>query len=515
VVLQQRDDDPRRQLTHVVPTPLRGRFDTVVEAMDAAADQLADVEAYVEDGRRVTFGEWLGAADAVAAGLVEHGVGPGDVVAITLGSSIDFAIALGATIRTGAVATSLNPRLGPREVAAIVKRCRPKLAIVSESGAPGGLGADVTTMDPSEMATAALGPGLGDARHSGRADDPVVIVWTSGTTGLPKGAWFDHRNLSAAVASAGVMTAPFDRRLASTPFAHAGYMVKLWEQLAWATTLVISPTPWRADDMLRLLVDEAITVAGGAPAQWAKLLELPSLADTHLPALRLGVAATAPAPLELVARVNELCGCPLIVRYAMTECPSISGTAPDDRPEVLHRTVGRPQADTQLSIRDDGGTAVRDGEIGRLYVKGPCVMRGYWREPTLTAEVLDGEGWLRSGDLGFVDPEGNLVLAGRVNDMYIRGGYNVHPLQVENVLSEHPAVDQAAVIGAPVPVLGEIGVAFVVPVPGAVPPTLEALRAWCRDRLADYKAPDRLELVAALPLTSMMKVDKLALAKLL
>jgi len=482
--------------------------------MDAAAEQLTDVEAYVEEGRRITFGEWLAAADAVAADLVQRGVRPGDVVAVTVPSSIDFAIALAAIIRTGAVATSLNTRLGPREVAAIVERCRPVLALVPADGPPAGVPADLTTMDTVELAAAATGPGLGAAHHSPRPEDPVVIVWTSGTTGLPKGAWFDHRNLSAAVASAGVMTAPFDRRLSSTPFAHAGYMVKLWEQLAWATTVVISPTPWRADDMLRLLEDESITVAGGAPAQWAKLLELPSLADADLGALRLGIAATAPAPPELVERVRERCGCPLIVRYAMTESPSITGTDPDDRPEVLFRTVGRPQADTELSLRDDSGAPVPRGQIGRLHVKGPCVMRGYWCEPDLTAEVLDGEGWLRSGDLGFLDEEGNLSLVGRVNDMYIRGGYNVHPLQVENVLSEHPSVDQAAVVGAPASVLGEIGVAFVVPMAGAPRPTLEELRAWCKERLADYKAPDRLEIVEALPLTTMMKVDKAALAKL-
>jgi len=499
----------------VVDTPLRGSFATVVEAMDAAAEQLTDVEAYVEEGRRITFGEWLAAADGVAAALVDRGVRPGDVVAITLPSSIDFAVALAAVVRTGAVATSLNTRLGPREVEAIAGRSQPVLAVVPRASRPTGLPPDLATIDTSEMTAAACGPGLGGARPTPEADDPVVIVWTSGTTGLPKGAWFDHRNLKAAVVSAGVMTAGFDRRLSSTPFAHAGYMVKLWEQLAWATTVVISPTPWSASDMLRLLVDERITVAGGAPAQWAKLLELPALADADLSALRLGIAATAPAAPELVARVEELCGCPLIVRYAMTECPSISGTDPGDRPEVLHRTVGRPQAGTEVSIRDDRGIPVPDGEIGRLYVRGPCVMRGYWREPSLTAEVLDDDGWLRSGDLGLVDPEGNLLLAGRVNDMYIRGGYNVHPLQVENVLSEHPAVDQVAVIGAPVPVLGEIGVAFVVPTPGASPPTLEDLRAWSKERLADYKAPDRLELVEALPLTSMMKVDKEALAGLL
>jgi acyl-CoA synthetase (AMP-forming)/AMP-acid ligase II len=481
--------------------------------MDAAAEQLADVEAYVEGDRRVTFGQWIGAADALAAELVERGVRPGDVVAIMVPPSIDFAVALAAVLRAGAVATGLNTRLGPREVEAIVGRCRPVLAFVPNGGAPAGLPPGLATMDPDDLAGAIEGPGLGEARPCGEATDPAVIVWTSGTTGLPKGAWFDHDNLRAAVSTAGVMTAPFDRRLVSTPFAHAGYMVKPWEQLAWATTLVISPTPWNAADMLRLLVDERITVAGAVPAQWARLLELPGVDRADLSSLRLGAAATAPTPPELVAQVQVRCGCPLVVRYAMTESPSITGTDPGDPPEVLHRTVGRPQAGIEVSIRDEAGAPVTGGDIGRIHVRGPCVMRGYWHEPELTAEALTADGWLASTDLGHRDAAGNLVLAGRMGDMYIRGGYNVHPLQVEQVLAEHPAVSQAAVVGTPDPVLGEIGVAFVVPSLDTAPPTIEELRDWCRDRLADYKRPDRLVLVGALPLTSMMKVDKAALSR--
>jgi acyl-CoA synthetase (AMP-forming)/AMP-acid ligase II len=308
------------------------------------------------------------------------------------------------------------------------------------------------------------------------------------------------------------MTAPYDRRLVTTPFAHAGYMAKLWEQLAWATTLVICPTPWSAADMVRLIGAERITVAGGAPTQWAKVLEQPELAHTDVGRLRLCVAATAPAPPELVERVTRELGCPLVVRYAMTESPSITGTEPGDDPEVLFRTVGRPQAGVELEIRDEDGSRVAPGEVGRVHVSGACVMRGYWRAPELTAEAIVDGGWLRSTDLGRIDPAGNLVLVGRAGDMYIRGGYNVYPLEVENVLTEHPAVDQASVIGVPAPVIGEIGVAFVVLDPGgSLDVSDDELRAWCRDRLADYKAPDRLVRMDSLPLTSMMKVDKAAL----
>jgi acyl-CoA synthetase (AMP-forming)/AMP-acid ligase II len=288
-------------------------------------------------------------------------------------------------------------------------------------------------------------------------------------------------------------------------------MAKLWDQLAWGSTIVISPTPWKADDMLRQLVDERITVAGGVPTQWAKLLEHPGLDGADVSYLRLCVAATAPASPDLIERVTSRLKCPMIVRYAMTESPSITGTAPGDPPDVLFRTVGRPQAGVEVTIVDEDGGSVADGQVGRVCVRGDCVTRGYWEAPELTAEVLSPDGHLTSSDLGYFDDDRNLVLVGRANDLYIRGGYNIYPLEVENALSEHPAVDKVAVIGAPAPVIGEIGVAFVVPVDRTCPPSIEELRAWIRQRLADYKAPDRVEIVDELPLTAMLKVDKGAL----
>jgi acyl-CoA synthetase (AMP-forming)/AMP-acid ligase II len=158
---------------------------------------------------------------------------------------------------------------------------------------------------------------------------------------------------------------------------------------------------------------------------------------------------------------------------------------------------------------------VEPGEVGRVRVRGGCVMRGYWEAPEATAEVLAADGWLTSSDLGRLDPAGNLVLVGRADDLYIRGGYNVYPVEVEHVLAEHPAVVTAAVVGLPTPVIGEIGVAFVVPADRGAPPALAELRAWVADRLADYKAPDRLELLDELPLTAMAKVDKVALRRTL
>ncbi|MDE3205037.1 MAG: acyl--CoA ligase [Acidobacteriota bacterium] len=492
--------------------PLGGHSTTLAEAFAGAARAFGPHDAYVEGSERMSFADWFDRSQRVARRWQRQGVDRGDVVAIMLPPSIDFAVALGAAVLLGAVVTGINTRLGPTEVAAILGRCSPAVLVVEATHTLPPLTGSMMLVERSRIADRAGDrPGDGPVRRPAAASDPAAIIWTSGTTGVPKGAWFDHQGLEAAVRSGGVMTAPFDRRLASTPFAHAGYLGKVWEQLAWGISLVISPTPWTARDMLRLIVEERITVAGGVPTQWAKLLELPDLAGADLSNLRLCVSATAPCPPELVERVVTALGCPLVVRYAMTESPSITGTEPDDPPDVQYRTVGRPQAGVRLDLRDEEGRSVPAGTTGRIHLKSECAMRGYWGDEAATAATLDSDGWLRSGDLGHLDPDGNLILDGRVDDMYIRGGYNVYPLEVEHVLDEHPGVSQASVIGVETPVIGQVGVAFIRPADPRHPPSAEELAAWCRSQVADYKTPDRFVIVDDLPLTPMMKVDKEAL----
>ncbi|MGV2581045.1 UNVERIFIED_CONTAM: acyl--CoA ligase [Mycobacterium avium subsp. hominissuis] len=468
-------------------TALSGDFANTRELLEAAAVVYGDREAYVEPGSRISFAEWASRSRRVAAGLVARGVGKGDVVALRLPSGIDYATCYAAAATIGAITTGINPRLGPREVGAILEQTEPALVI----------------SEPAELRRlydegGDRFPGVPDVEIDGH--DPVALIFSSGTTGLPKGAVFDGNNLLAGAVSAGVMSAPYDRRLTSTPFAHAGYMFKLWDQLLWGTTLVIPPTPWSAAGMATALHEERITVAGAVPTQWAKLLEV---SPAMFPHLRVGVVATAPASPELVRAVADRIGVPLVVRYAMTECPTICGTEPEDAPDIQFRTVGRPAP----------GMAVRLSGDGVVEVRGPCVMRGYWRNPELTAEVLR-DGWLRTGDLGVVHDDGTLSLIGRRDDMYIRGGFNVHPVEVEQVIATHPAVSRAVVVGCPAPVIGEIGVVFVVPKDASAPPSLPELRTHVHTQLADYKAPDQLIVVDDIPLTAMFKPDRSALRSL-
>jgi acyl-CoA synthetase (AMP-forming)/AMP-acid ligase II len=258
---------------------------------------------------------------------------------------------------------------------------------------------------------------------------------------------------------------------------------------------------------------ERVTVGQGVPTQWRLVLDHADFEATDLSNLRIAGTGAARVPPELVREMEARLGCPVVIGYTSTEAAITTGTVPGDSPEVISQTVGRARANVELEVVDDNGQACATGEVGRVRCRSGAVMRGYWRDPERTAEVLDADGWLTIGDLGTLDERGYLTLAGRRSEMYIRGGYNVYPAEVERVVGAHPDVAQIAVVGVPDPVLGEIGVAFVVPAPGARP-RLDALRAFCRESLADYKAPDQLELVDALPIHSMGKVDKRALLDL-
>jgi acyl-CoA synthetase (AMP-forming)/AMP-acid ligase II len=481
--------------------PLNSDVEDTRSMLESAAAIHGDMEAYVEPGARITFGEWVGRARCVAAQFADLGVRKGDVVTLWLPPGVDYATCYAAAAMIGAITAGLNPRLGRREIESILQQADPALTVIDERlGALPPTAARVLTRTSLSTDTSGSEPPPVEMTRR----DPVALVFTSGTTGTPKGAVFDADRLAAGAMAAGVMSAPYDRRLTSTPFAHAGYMFKLWDQLVWGSALVVPPAPWSAQGMFDVLRDERVTVAGAVPTQWAKLLDLESLNRQALPHLRIGIAATAPAPPELVRRVAERIGVPLVVRYAMTECPTISGTEPTDAADVQFRTVGRPAAGMEVRVGPDGGVEVR----------GPCVMRGYWRNPELTAEVLR-DGWLRTGDIGVLCDDGNLTLVGRRGDMYIRGGYNVHPGEVERALAGHPGVKQAAVVGRTAPVIGEIGVACVVPVDGTAPPTLAELRTHVAGELADYKAPDELLIVDELPVTAMLKPDRIALRELI
>jgi len=471
------------------------RARTTVDLLRAVADAEGDRDAFVEPARRITFGGWNRAADGLAAWWADAGVGPGDVIALMLPSSIDYAVCYQAAMRLRAITTGINTRLGPVEVASILERTSPRVIVRAEDL---DVVRDAYAFDrPVKMPRV-------------RPDDAVAIVWTSGTTGMPKGAVFDHDNLAAVAIGAGELGERFDRRLSPLPFAHVAFMSRPWEEIEKVITTVIPSTPWEARDTLQLMERERVTVGQGVPTQWRLVLDHPAFEGTDLSSLRIAGTGAAMVPPDLVREMERRLGCPVVIGYTSTEAAITTGTVPGDSPEVIARTVGRARANVELEVVDDEGRSCPVGDVGRVRCRSGAVMREYWRDPLRTAEVLDEHGWLSTGDAGTLDERGYLTLVGRKSDMYIRGGYNVYPAEVERVLSEHPSVAQVALVGIPDRVLGEIGLAFVVPA-GEATPDLDVLRAHCRAALADYKAPDRLEIIDALPLTSVGKVDKRAL----
>jgi acyl-CoA synthetase (AMP-forming)/AMP-acid ligase II len=506
---------------------IEGEFGTVVGVLRAAASINADVEAYVEPAigasprRAMTFRQWDRAADGVAGLLADRGVTRGSVVCLMLPSSIDYMVGFAAATRLGAITSGINLRLGDHEVRSILERTRPAVTLTDGAESPDGPAGEV--MDRAELRQGFDGPP--PARWPDlEPTDPVAVVWTSGTTGLPKGAVFDHRQLAAVAAGTDVLSEPGDRRLSPLPFAHVGSMTRTWDEAVHGVTTVITPSPWKAADCLAVMVEERITVGQGVPTQWALLLAEPGLDAADLSSLRVVGTGASRVPSELVASLRDRFGVPVVVRYTSTEASLGTGTVPGDPDEVVATTVGRPVPGVSLAIADERGSEVGADEVGRVRIRSGAVMLGYWGGPPTgpgidgvvfdapaTRSVLAADGWLTTGDFGFVDPGGNLHLVGRANEMYIRGGYNIYPAEVESVLSAHPAVAQVAVVGTPDPVLGEIGVAFVVPAPVSEV-SLADLRSWAAGSLADYKSPDRLVVVDSLPVTSMMKVDKRALA---
>jgi acyl-CoA synthetase (AMP-forming)/AMP-acid ligase II len=492
------------------------RAPDVVTLLREVAMSDPDVDAFVEaSGDRISFAAWDRAADGLAAALFDRGVRTGDVVCLLLPSSIAYMISFQAVARLGAVVSGMNLRLGRAEISQMLTIAAPRVSIVSDpsfavAGALPPSAGDVvpwTELSPWLTAEAPALPLL-DPRQA------TLIVWTGGTTGRPRGAWFDHENLAAVARGTGVLSASFDRRLSPIPFAHVGTMTRAWDEISRRITTVITPSHWTSTAVLALIESERITVAQGVPTQWELLLRDPAFASTDRSSLRLAGIGGAPVSPDLLRRMRLALGVPVVNRYASTEAGGlISGTRPDDTDRTVTETVGRASDGVEIRVVDDNGDPVSNGVVGVIEVRSHAIMRGYWGDAAATAAASSDDGWLTVGDLGALDDDANLTLVGRKGDMYLRGGYNVYPVEVERRLGTHPGLEQVVVVSIADDVLGEVGVAVVVPA-ATGSPSLAELRAWVVEELADYKAPDRMLQVESMPLTAIGKVDRRALARL-
>lgn len=464
----------------------------------------------------LTYAELDERADELAAGLSHRGVAESDVVALALPSGGDWLVAAVAAARLGAVFAGVSPTLATPERAALIELIEPRVVLADPSMVDGlPLRADIAIVRPGSRGEELASPHGSTPRTPVPAHDdrPAVICFTSGTTGRPKAATYRIAQLRAIQRidlgpDAEQIWDGGSPMLASTQFAHVGMSTKLPWYLRTGVTLHVMAR-WRAEDALRLIAAERMPTIGVVAPQLALMLRSPLMEELDLGSVRAIIAGGAASPPALVEEARRRFGAAYSIRYSSTESGGVGiATAFDAPDDEAFGTVGRPRPGIEVRIADETDQPVPDGEVGELQLRSDAVMDGYWNDPDATARALTDDRWLRTGDLARLDDGGRVVLAGRRTDMYIRGGYNVFPAEVEAVLSGHPGVLDVVVVAQPDDVMGELGLALVVPADPGDPPALEGLRAHAEHTLARHKLPERLLLADDLPLTSAQKIDR-------
>jgi acyl-CoA synthetase (AMP-forming)/AMP-acid ligase II len=302
---------------------------------------------------------------------------------------------------------------------------------------------------------------------------------------------------------------PGDRYLVVNPFFHAfGLKAGILASLIKGAT-IIPHAVFNVDTVMQRVADESVSMLPGPPTVYQSILDHPLVADFDLSSLRLAVTGAAPVSVELIRRMREELKFETVVTgYGLTEATGIATMCRhDDDPETISKTAGRAIPGTEVHVVDDDGNALPAGEPGEVVVRGYNVMQGFVDDPEGTAEAVDRAGWLHTGDVGVLDERGNLRITDRKKDMFIIGGFNAYPAEIENMVSDHPAVSQVAIVGVPDERMGEVGYAFIVTRPGQKIDA-EELTAWCRERMANFKVPRHIEVIDALPLNASGKVLK-------
>ncbi len=468
----------------------------------SVGDRFGDSEAVVDGPLRLSFTELVDRVRRAAGAFGQWGIGKGDRVAIWAPNSAEWMIAAFGLLTAGGVLVPVNTRFKADEAADIITRSGARAVLVQ----PGFLGMDFTApagVDVIDLKSGFLtdaDPFEAPAPDWISGDDIADIIYTSGTTGRPKGVMMNHRQTLRLYAEwcelADLRVG--DRYLIVNPFFHTfGYKAGAIAAMIRGATALPVPV-FDVDTVVDLIERERITMLPGPPTLYHSLLAVPDKAK--LATLRAGVTGSADIPVELIRRVHEdLPFQTLATGYGLTECGTATLSRPDDSFEDIATTVGVPC----------DGIEVRIAEDGEVLVRGYSVMQGYLDDPAATAEAIDAEGWLHTGDLGEFTDGGRLRIIGRKKDMFIVGGFNAYPAEIEGFLLEHPAIAQAAVIGIPDERMGQVGKAFVVRKPGDTATLSEAeLISWSKQRMAGYKVPRAVAFVDALPLNASGKVMK-------
>jgi HIP---CoA ligase len=506
----------------------------------AAAERYADTEAVVEGRTRISYAELGARVERAAAACLANGLEAGDRVGIWAPNSLDWMVAALGAVSAGAVLVPLNTRFKGTEAADVLRRSGARLLFVTGTflgtsyvaslrraageGAGGrgplpGLPALEQVVVLSDDAPPsfhtwkdflASGEGVGAAEVRARADAvrgdlPSDIVFTSGTTGRPKGAVITHaqtlRGYEIWSDLAGLTRG--DRYLIVNPFFHTfGYKAGVIASLMRGATMIPQPV-FNVDTVLANVASERVSVLPGPPTLHQSLLDHASRDKHDLSTLRLVVTGAAVVPLRLVERLRGELGVETVLTaYGLSEASGIvTMCRRGDDPTVIASTSGRAIPGTEVRVE------APPGQPGEVLVRGFNVMRGYYEDEAATREALTPDGWLRTGDVGVLDPAGNLRITDRLKDMFIVGGFNAYPAEIEQLLGLHPDVLDVAVIGVPDARLGEVGKAYVVRRPHSVL-TADDLIAWARREMANYKVPRSVEFLAELPRNAGGKVVK-------
>jgi long-chain acyl-CoA synthetase len=469
------------------------------------------------DERVLCYRDLDEATARTASWLLGRGIAAGDRVCLMLPNMPEFAELYYGILRAGAVVVPMNPLLKAREVEYFLTDSGAKLLlaarVASDQAAEGArrAGTDLMIIEPTDLAAMlarqAPEPAVADRAPS----DTAVILYTSGTTGQPKGAELTHANLHSNIEitrSTLLELRPDDVVLGALPLFHSfGQVVGMGCAIATGACLTLLPR-FDPGHALEIIKRDQVTVLPGVPTMYAAILHSAAGSAADVASLRLCVSGGAAMPVELLRAFEAEFGCMILEGYGLSETSPVASFNHPDRARKPG-TIGQAIAGVEMRVQDDAGVPLPPGEIGEIAIRGHNVMKGYWRRPEETAEVMTG-GWFCTGDLGRMDGEGYFSIVDRKKDMVIRGGLNVYPREIEEVLYEHPAVAEAAVIGVPDEALGEEVAALVTLKPGSAA-SPDELRGHVKGQLAAYKYPRYVWIVDSLPHGDTGKILKRAI----
>ncbi|WP_137819103.1 FadD3 family acyl-CoA ligase [Pseudomonas sp. 2FG] len=512
---------------------------TIPQLMAAAAQTYGDSPAIEEAGRRISYRELDQLRRQAARALLALGVQAGERVAIWAPNIWEWIVAATALQSVGAALVPLNTRMKGTEAGFVLRESGASLLfsigeflgvdyprqlegealpalrqIVSLRGAGNGA---LAWRDFLALAAEVSPAELVVREESVNPQSLSDLLFTSGTTGRPKGVMTQHGQNLRVVRdwSAVVGLREGDRYLIVNPFFHSfGYKAG-WLAALMRGCTILPQQVFDVQAVLECVARERISVLPGPPTLYQSLLAHPQRAQYDLSSLRVAVTGAAAIPVQMIHRMRDELGFQTIITaYGLTEvCGFATICRPGDAPELVATTSGRAMPGIELCCVDAEGNLLSPGEPGEVLVRGYNLMQGYFNDPQASLETIDNDGWLHTGDIGVLDAQGYLRITDRLKDMFITGGFNVYPAEIEQCLLKYPGLVQVAVIGIPDERLGEVAMAFVLPTPGSV---IEepALLAWCREQMANYKVPRRVQLLQAMPLNAAGKVTKNALREL-